>query len=92
MARLEEFGTLALITWHDTHSDDQGWLHIGDIDPTPCVVHSVGWLIPTHEGGKPDHVTLYQTRIEGTDQIDSVAHIPVGMVVKVKLLNRTEFR
>ena len=88
MARLEDFGSLAIVTWHDTHSDDSGWLHIGDIDQAPCVVHSVGWLIPTHEGGKADHVTLYQTRIEGTDQIDSVAHIPVGMVVGVKLINR----
>ena len=88
MAGLDGFGTLAIDTWHDTHSDGDGWLEIGDIDPTPCVVHSVGWLIPTHEGGKPDHVTLYQTRIEDTEQVDSVAHIPVGMVVKVKLITQ----
>ena len=88
MARLDGFGTLAIVTWHDTHSDGDGWLEIGDIDPAPCVVHSVGWLIPTHEGGKPDHVTLYQTRIEDTEQVDSVAHIPVGMVVKVKLITQ----
>lgn len=88
MAGLDDFGKLCIVTWHDTHSDAEGWVDIQDIDQTPCVVHSVGWLLPTHEGGKPDHVTLYQTRIEDTEQVDSVAHIPVGMVIKVKLITQ----
>ena len=92
MARLEDFGTLAIVTWHDTHSDEQGWLLIDELEKKPAIVHSVGWLIPTSEGGNPDHVTLYQTRIEGTDQIDSVVHIPVGMVVGIKLISRVDFQ
>jgi hypothetical protein len=92
MARLEDFGTLAIVSWHDTHGDKDGWLVIGELDHEPCLVHTVGWLIPTPDGGKPDHVTVYQSRIEGTDQVDSVTHIPVGMVVKVKLVSRTDLR
>lgn len=88
MARLEEFGSLVIVTWHDTHSDQQGWLMIEDLEKKPAVVHSVGWLLTTEEGGNPEHVTLYQTRLEGTEQIDSVVHIPVGMVVKIKLVNQ----
>jgi hypothetical protein len=92
MARLEDFGTLAIITWHDCHGDTDGWHVIGQLEQEPCVVHSVGWLIPTHEGGKPDHITIYQSRIEGTDQVDSVTHIPVGMVVGIKLVTRPDLR
>jgi hypothetical protein len=88
MARLADFGALAIVTWHDTFSDENGWLLIEDIAKKPAIVHSVGWLIPTPEGGNPDHITLYQTRIEDTDQVDSVVHIPIGMVVGVKLLNK----
>jgi len=36
------------------------------------------------DGGKPDHVTLYQSRNE--DSIDHVLHIPVGMVKSIKVL------
>jgi len=88
MARLADFGSLAIITWHDCHSDQPGWLMIGELEQEPTVVHTVGWLVPTEQGGCPDHVTLYQTRIEGTDQVDSVVHIPVSMVQHVKLINR----
>jgi len=88
MARLEDFGSLAIITWHDCHGDSDGWLTLGELEQEPAIVHSVGWLVPTQEGGCPDHVTLYQSRIEGTEQIDSVVHIPVGMVKNVKLLGR----
>lgn len=92
MARLEEFGTLAIVTWDDTFSDAHGWTSIDDLEQEPAVVHSVGWIIPTSDGGCPDHVTLYQSRIEDTDQVDSVLHIPVGMVRNVKLVTREQLR
>lgn len=88
MARLEDFGSIVIITWHDTHSDEQGWLLISELTQAPAICHSIGWLLPTDAGGNPDHVTLYQTRIEGSDQIDSVIHIPVGMVKSVKVVGR----
>jgi len=88
MARLEDFGTLAIVSWHDTHSDQPGWLSIGELEQTPAVVHSVGWILRTEDGGNPDHVTLYQSRIEATDEVDSVVHIPVAMVQHVKLIGR----
>ena len=92
MARLEEFGTLAIVTWHDTFSDAHGWTSIHELSQDNCVVHSVGWIVPTSDGGCPDHVTIYQSRIEDTDQVDSVLHIPVAMVQNVKLVTRDRLR
>jgi hypothetical protein len=88
MARLDKLGTLAIVSWTDTFSDHSGWTYIEELTQEPCIVHSVGWLIPTAEGGNPNHVSLYQSRIEDSDQVDSVLHIPVGMVVNVKLVTK----
>ena len=41
-------------------------------------------LLSTSDGGKPEHVTVYQSRNE--DAIDHVLHIPVKMVVSIKVL------
>jgi len=88
MARLDEYGSIVVVTWYDCHSDEQGWLLIEELQQAPAIVHSVGWLLPTDAGGNPDHVTLYQTRLEGTDQVDSVVHIPICMVKNVKVVGR----
>lgn len=75
-----------MVEWHDTHSDHDGWLHIADIDHTPCLVLTSGFHLPTSEGGKEGHVTVYQSIIHGSDQIDSAVHIPVQMVVNMKIV------
>ena len=73
--------TAVLVTWHDAHSGSESWVNIKDLDLDPAVVQTVGFLLA---GGKPDHVTIYQSRIE--DAIDHVLHIPVKMVVSIKVL------
>jgi len=76
--------TVVLVTWHDAHSGAESWINIKDLDTDPAEVQSVGFLLATSDGGKPDHVTLFQSRNE--DSVDHVLHIPVGMVKHIKVL------
>ena len=82
--------TVVLVTWHDAHSGAESWINIKDLDTDPAEVQSVGFLLAASDGGKPDHVTLYQSRNE--DSIDHVLHIPVGMVKNIKVLMDLEIK
>jgi hypothetical protein len=82
--------TTVLVTWHDAHSGAESWINIKDLDTEPAEVQSVGFLLATSDGGKPDHVTLYQSRNE--DSVDHVLHIPVGMVKTIKVLMDLEIK
>ena len=73
-----------LVTWHDAHSGSESWVNIKDLDLEPAIVQTVGFLLASSDGGKPDHLTIYQSRNE--DNIDHVLHIPVKMVVGIKVL------
>jgi hypothetical protein len=66
------------VAWHDAHAESEGsWTTISSIDDQPYRVVSIGWLI---ENAKAGHVTLAQS-MGCDDSIDSVLHIPVGMIV-----------
>ena len=82
--------TVVLVTWHDAHSGAESWINIKDLDTEPAEVQSVGFLLATSDGGKPDHVTLYQSRNE--DSLDHVLHIPVRMVRTMKVLMELEIK
>ena len=82
--------TVVLVTWHDAHSGAESWINIKDLDTEPAEVQSVGFLLATSDGGKPDHITLYQSRNE--DSVDHVLHIPVGMVKTIKVLMDMEIK
>jgi hypothetical protein len=82
--------TVVLVTWHDAHSGAESWINIKDLDTEPAEVQSVGFLLATSDGGKPDHITLYQSRNE--ESVDHVLHIPVGMVKTIKVLMDLEIK
>ena len=82
--------TVVLVTWHDAHSGAESWINIKDLDTEPAEVQSVGFLLAISDGGKPDHVTLYQSRNE--DSVDHVLHIPVRMVRTMKVLMELEIK
>ena len=82
--------TVVLVTWHDAHSGAESWINIKDLDTEPAEVESVGFLLATGDGGKHDHVTLYQSRNE--DSVDHVLHIPVRMVRTMKVLMELEIK
>ena len=82
--------TVVLVTWHDANSGAESWINIKDLDTEPAEVQSVGFLLATSDGGKPDHVTLYQSRNE--DSVDHILHIPVRMVRTMKVLMELEIK
>lgn len=72
--------SIVCVTWHDAHTDTETWTPISDIDADPCVVRTVGFLLPN---AKVDHVVVAQSFIDYADDerdVDSVLCIPVGMV------------
>ena len=85
--RVETAGTIALVIWADAHCGDPGWLELDHVeDDGEMLVHTVGFLVPAdEEGGKKDHVTLWQTINDG-EGIHPF-YIPAAMVRKIVLLN-----
>ena len=74
------------IVWHDAHSVSETWATKHDIDAGPCIVSSVGWLIP---GAKHEHVVIAQSRILEQDHFDHILAIPVGMIKQINRLKGT---
>lgn len=70
-----------LVIWHDAHSGSESWINIKDLDNDPAVVETIGFILPTAEGGKPGHITIFQSRNE--DFLDHVLHIPQRMVQRI---------
>jgi hypothetical protein len=48
------------------------------------MVTSCGFLLAVELGGKPDHVTIYQSKTD-SDDVDGVLCIPVAMVKTLKV-------
>ena len=71
------------VVWHDAHAVSDTWSSVDDIDGDPCVVRSVGVLLPH---AKPGHLVLAQSLIEGDGVVDHVVAIPLGMVRRVHRL------
>jgi len=68
-----------MVVWHDAHSASTGWCEIGDIEDSPVVVESLGWLLPDR---KAAHIVLAQS-MTSDESIDSVLCIPVAMVKNI---------
>lgn len=74
--------TLVLVVWHDAHTEVTGWCELSDIDDAPCVVHTVGLLLPDT---KRDHVVIAQS-VTSSDALDGVLCIPIGMIKSMVVL------
>lgn len=74
--------TYVEIIWHDAHADTTSWIELEDIGNDPCVVISVGHLLPS---AKKDHVVICQS-YNSEDQLDCVLCVPVGMVRSMRVL------
>ena len=78
--------TIVEITWADTHSGGTGWTPIGEIDHEEYMIKSCGYILAVGDGGKENHVTIYQSRTED-DDLDHILHIPVAMVRNIKAVD-----
>lgn len=74
------------VDWADAHAGPEHWTALDEMeDDGEYIVSSVGYLLPTSDGGKDGHVTLVQS-ITPHDDVDHTLHIPVGMVRKCVVL------
>ena len=78
--------TIVEITWADTHSGGIGWTPISEIDQDEYIIKSCGYLLAVGDGGKENHITLYQSRTED-DDLDHILHIPVAMIRNIKAID-----
>jgi len=74
--------TKVLVVWHDAHSEGDGWCDVDDIDDEPCVVETIGWLLPDRKRG---HVVVAQS-ITNSDQLDAMLCIPVAMIRSMRVV------
>lgn len=71
---------IIMVQWIDAHAGDEGgWHGLDPDDKDDYINRTVGFLIPTAEGGKPNHVTIGQS-ISQEGLFDHVIHIPLIMV------------
>jgi hypothetical protein len=82
---MSEYLTYIYVTWRDAHAGTTTWTNPRDIDPEPCIVRTSGFLMAESDGGKKDHLTIFQS-ITPDGDVDHVLHIPVGMVVDFKCI------
>ena len=71
------------VRWIDTQSDAWGWTPLAELDPTPCVVTTVGTLV--EPSPRPGHVTVVLSW-HGGDICDSAAHVPERCIINVETL------
>ena len=77
-----------MLTWMDAHAATSTWTPLDDIDQDPCMVVSCGFMLSVEQGGKPDHVTIYQSKTD-SDDVDGVLCVPVAMVKNVKVFPKS---
>lgn len=73
-----------MLTWMDAHAATSAWTPIDEIGQDPCIVTSCGYMLSVENGGKPEHITLYQSKTDN-DDVDGVLCVPVAMVKKIKI-------
>lgn len=74
-------GDLVRIEWDDATQPSHGWVAPGDIDPTPAICHSVGWIVHKDERA----ITLASTKCDGGEVMGAM-RIPAGTVRKITAL------
>jgi len=75
--------SLVLIEWDDATQPSHGWQAPDDIDPTPAICRSVGWII--HRDDRA--ITLATTKCSHGDEVMGAMCIPLGTVRSVKVLS-----
>ena len=80
--------SIVLVEWADAHQATDSWTYVDDLDDEgDRIIQTIGFLLPVDEGGKENHVTLFQSFDEEQDMVDNVLHIPVGMVKSMRAVS-----
>lgn len=80
--------SVVIVEWADAHQGTESWTSIDDLfDDGERLIRTVGFLLPVDEGGKENHVTVFQSFDEQQEMVDNVLHIPVGMVKSMRAVS-----
>lgn len=80
--------SIVIVEWADAHQATDSWTAIDDLDDDgERLIQTVGFVLPVDEGGKDNHVTIFQSFDEEQDMVDNVLHIPVGMVKSMRAVS-----
>lgn len=74
---------MVYIKWRDAHSVVDGWHRPEDIDVSPAIVESVGWLLP--DVSRDDHLVVVVNNLSD-EYYDSGVAIPVECVLEIRNL------
>lgn len=87
MARVDLPYPVVLVEWADAHMSEAGWQELDSLeDDGERMVQTIGFLVPDSDpGGKPGHVSLWQTMCQG-EGIHGM-WIPTGMVRRIIVLS-----
>ncbi len=78
-----EIGSRLCVTWLDAHNLPDGWQHITELKFTRTEVVTLGHFVAIEE----DQLWLACDWCEEDEMANTVVGIPVGMIVKVKVLD-----
>lgn len=83
---------IVAVVWRDAHAANEGWAWF-DVpnDDGDLIVTSVGLLLPKGHGRKRGHVSIAQS-VTDHRAIDSLLHVPKGMVISVTRLAEGRFQ
>lgn len=76
---------IVAVLWADAHAGAGHWAELDTEDLGEHLVLSVGLLVNEDHGGKPNHITLAQSKTPD-EFYDHVLYIPTGMVREMKTL------
>lgn len=80
--------SIVIVEWVDAHQGTESWTSIHDLaDEGDRLILTVGFVLPTDEGGKENHITVFQSFDEEQEMVDNVLHIPVGMVKSMRAVS-----
>lgn len=80
--------SIVVVEWADAHQATDSWTAIDDLDDDgDRTIVTVGFLLPVDEGGKSNHVTIFQSFDEEQEMVDNVLHIPTGMVKSMRAVS-----
>lgn len=83
--------SLVAVHWIDAFDGENGWTDVEKYDPTTTTVLTVGFLWPECLNGYVTLVSSYMPdEVPDLKLTSGPVHIPLGMVIKVYLLDQPE--
>jgi hypothetical protein len=77
---------LVLVEWEDSTQPTSAWVEVDDVDDTPAVCRSVGWVLRK----SARTLTLAANQADNPPQVSGVMQIPTSAIRRMVDLNPVE--